>query len=114
MLLYEAVRWPPKVRPRPQPTGRSRPIGILPPASAIPPTGATIFWLHDVICPSVHVEPFVVGSTAMPGMKWSTPLFTPSIGILATSDHDRPSFDFAMTMSFDEQPLRNRQSAHTT
>ena len=50
----------------------------------------------------------------MPGMKWSTPLFVASIGIRTPRDHFFPFDEVLITMSFDEQPLRNRQSCHTT
>src|SRR5690242_5571783 len=49
-------------------------------------------------------------------MTWLTPLFTASIGTRVTADHDVPvaSREWLMTMSFDLQLLRKRQSAHAT
>ena len=58
--------------------------------------------------------PEVARSAAMPGMKWSTPLVVASIGIRVTGVHVSPSSDVVMTMSFAEQPDRNRQSCQTT
>src|SRR5690242_7065133 len=47
-------------------------------------------------------------------MKWSTVLPTASIGMRVTADHVVPFVDVLITMSFDEQPDRKRQSCHTT
>ena len=59
------------------------------------------------------MPPDVDGSTPIPGMKWSTPLFTGSIGIRVTGDQTIPSVVVVMTMSFAVQPDRNRQSCQT-
>src|SRR5919204_2075889 len=53
-------------------------------------------------------------STATPGMKWSTMLFTESIGILWTPDQFVPFVDVTKTRSFVEQLVRKRQSSQTT
>src|SRR5262245_22771993 len=53
-------------------------------------------------------------STAMPGVKWSTPLVTASIGIRVTGPQVVSLVDLAMTMSLLVQPARKRQSAQTT
>ena len=53
-------------------------------------------------------------SAPMPGTKWSTVLVTESIGTRSTSDHVVPFVEVTYTMSFDEHPLRKRQSCHAT
>src|ERR671937_557034 len=53
-------------------------------------------------------------STATPGMKWSTTLFTESIGILCTPDQFVPFVEVTKTRSFVEQLVRKRQSSQTT
>src|SRR5439155_1452675 len=58
--------------------------------------------------------PDVDESTARPGMKWSTLLLTESIGTRDTELQFWPSVEVLMTMSFEEQPRRNRQSCQTT
>jgi len=58
--------------------------------------------------------PEVAGSTASPGMKWSAPLVTSSIGIRAGSLQVTPLLDFENTMSFEPQCGRKRQSCHAT
>ena len=58
--------------------------------------------------------PEVERSTAIPGMKWSAPLVTASIGIRTGAVHAIPSVEVDMTMSFDVHPLRKRQSCQTT
>src|SRR2546423_398901 len=73
-------------------TGRSLPSGVDPSA----------------------LSPFVAASTPIPVMKWFTVLPTGSIGIRTTFDHVEPSFDVLITMSFDEQFVRNLQSNHAT
>src|SRR5690242_5302169 len=50
----------------------------------------------------------------MPGMNWSTPLVTGSIGIRIGPVQVKPLADVDMTMSFDVQPVRKRQSCQTT
>src|SRR6266568_4575160 len=58
--------------------------------------------------------PVLVLSMAMPGIKWSTVLLTGSMGMRVTGDQVRPSVEVVMTISFDVQPVRKRQSCHTT
>src|ERR1039457_951531 len=58
--------------------------------------------------------PDVAGSTPMPGRKCSTVLVVGSIGIRVTALHVLPSEDELITISFSLQPVRNRQSDHTT
>src|SRR5438128_2359923 len=48
----------------------------------------------------------------MPGMKWSTVLLTPSMGMRCTADQVAPLVDVARTMSLAGQPVRNLQSCH--
>ena len=57
--------------------------------------------------------PCVDLSAAIPGMKWSAVLEMASMGIRTTGDHVVPSAEVLITMSFELQPLRNRQSCHT-
>jgi hypothetical protein len=47
-------------------------------------------------------------------MKWSTPLFTASIGMRTFGVHAIPSVEVDMTMSFDAHPLRKPQSCQAT
>src|SRR5947209_1691901 len=60
------------------------------------------------------LDPEVVRSTAIPGMKWSTVLVVGSIGTRTGAVHVLPSVDVLYTMSFSAQPLRNRQSYQAT
>ena len=58
--------------------------------------------------------PEVAGSTATPGMKWSTVLVVGSIGMRAGFVQVTPSAEVLKTRSFEEQFVRKRQSAQTT
>jgi hypothetical protein len=59
------------------------------------------------------VLPELLGSTPMPGVKWSAALVTASIGTRTGVLQVVPSAEVDMTMSLLAQPLRKVQSDQT-